>query len=74
MIVKVKRKMLYVKVKALYKSVSFVEQNKSYTKYFFYSLYIFHHTSIFIYYSLDTDGSTEIHNKNEDTLKLHSII
>jgi len=64
MIVKVKVKVQYVKVKTLYKSVSFVEQNKSYTKYYF-TLDIYSITPLYLYYSLDTDGSTEIHNKNE---------
>jgi len=62
--VKVKQKILYVKVKTLYKSVSFVEQNKSYTKYYF-TLDIYSITPQYLHHSLDTYRSTETFERND---------
>ena len=62
--VKVKQKILYLKVTTLYKSVSFVEQNKSYKKYYF-TLDINSITPQYLYHSLNTYISTETFERND---------
>jgi len=62
------------KVKTLYKSVSFVEQNNSYKNIISFSIYIPSHPSIYIRVWIPTEVPSFMIKKKTLTLKLHSII